>query len=104
MSDLDQQIPVSSISKKFHNTLAKVIEFLAEKARKEHGIDTVVFVGGVFLNKRLLQSSKSLLEENGFEVLQPVKYSSNDESISLGQIAYALNILKSQKHFNSPGK
>ncbi len=104
MSDLDHQIPVSSISKKFHNTLAKVIEFLAEKARKEHGIDTVVFVGGVFLNKRLLQSAKSLLEENAFEVLRPVKYSSNDESISLGQIAYALNILKSQKHFNPHGK
>lgn len=104
VSDLDQQIPAGLISRKFHNTLAKIIEFLAEKARKEHGIDTVVFVGGVFLNKRLLRSAKSLLEEKDFEVLRPMKYSPNDESISLGQIAYALNYLKSHKHFSSHRK
>lgn len=94
--DLEQKVPVSSIAAKFHNTLARIIAFMAERARKTHGIDTVVFVGGVFLNKKLLQRAAGLLEEKGFTVIRPVNYSPNDESISLGQIAYALNMLKKE--------
>jgi len=94
LKDLKQEVPVSSISAKFHNTLARVIVSVAERARRDHGINTVVFVGGVFLNKKLLHKAKSLLEQKKFNVLRTINYSPNDESISIGQIAYGLNKLK----------
>ena len=94
LKDLSQNTPISHISAKFHNTLAHVVVSVSEIARKKHNIDTVVLTGGVFLNKRVLYESSKLLERKGFEVLRPINYSPNDESISLGQIAYALNQLK----------
>ena len=97
VKDLERGRPASLISSKFHNTLALVIDSIAETARKDHGIDTVVFVGGVFLNKKLLHRAASLLEKRGFQILRPLVYSPNDESISIGQIAYALNTIKSKK-------
>lgn len=71
---------------------------MAERARRDYGIDTLVFVGGVFLNKRLLHRATRLLEGNRFRVLRSVSYSPNDESISIGQIAYALHKIKSEKN------
>jgi hydrogenase maturation protein HypF len=94
LKDLKQEVPASSISAKFHNTLARVIVSMAERARRDHGINTVVFVGGVFLNKKLLHRAKSFLEQKKFNVLRTINYSPNDESISIGQIAYGLNKLK----------
>lgn len=97
IKDLDQNIRVSSISSKFHNTIARVIASVAEKARKEQNINTVVFVGGVFLNKKLLHRATALLGKKGFTTLRPMNYSPNDESLSIGQIAYALNKIKNKK-------
>lgn len=109
--DMGQNTPLSLVSAKFHNTLAHVIAALCEKAKKAQGIDTVVLIGGVFLNKKLLSASTRLLGEKGFKVLLPMNYSPNDESISVGQIAYALNKLKKgavlqsiQPHFHSSHK
>jgi len=95
--EIELKNSASYISAKFHNTLAKVIVSVAEKARTEHHIDTAVLAGGVFSNKTLLQKTQHLLETKGFNVLRPMNYSPNDESISLGQIAYALYKLKTSK-------
>jgi hydrogenase maturation protein HypF len=94
IEDLQNKAPRSAISARFHNTLSNAVSSAAEKARDSFGIDTLVLVGGVFLNRRLLSSTSSLLRSKGFEVLRPVNYSPNDESISLGQIAHALYKLK----------
>lgn len=97
LEDLSKRISPSHISSKFHNTLAQVIVLVSERARKKYHIDTVVFIGGVFLNKRLLLRTSTLLESKGFEVLRPINYSPNDESISIGQIAYALAQLRQRE-------
>ncbi|MDH4220289.1 MAG: carbamoyltransferase HypF [Candidatus Aminicenantes bacterium] len=94
VEDLERGVPVSHISAKFHNTLASVISRVAQRARKIHGIDTVVLVGGVFLNRKLTQAANIVLKREGFSVLRPIRYSPNDESISVGQIAYALMSLR----------
>jgi len=44
----------------------------------------------VFLNALLLSRLTGELEDAGFRVLRSKVYSPNDESISLGQIAFAL--------------
>ncbi|MFA9454186.1 MAG: carbamoyltransferase HypF, partial [Candidatus Aminicenantaceae bacterium] len=81
------------ISARFHNTLAEVIAAAAHRAREEQGLDIVVLSGGVFLNRTLLEKAEALLIEDGFRVLRPLLYSPNDESISVGQIAFTLHHL-----------
>jgi hydrogenase maturation protein HypF len=87
-------VPVSIISAKFHKTLAYVITSTAENAKKQHGINTVALTGGVFCNRRLMQDATKVLERKGFSVIRPIQYSPNDESISVGQIAYALGSVR----------
>ncbi len=99
VEDLGQGVPVSHISAKFHNTLASVISRVAHRARKNHGIDTIALVGGVFLNRKLMQATNRLLEREGFSVLRPIRYSPNDESISVGQIAYGLMSLRNAESY-----
>jgi hydrogenase maturation protein HypF len=78
----------------FHDTLAGLIVTMARRARDEHGTDTVVLAGGVFLNRKLLERTTARLTRGRFRVLRPALYSPNDESLSLGQIAYGLAKLK----------
>ena len=85
----------TQIGPKFHRALSDAVTSVAVKARDAHGIGTVALVGGVFLNRALVSLARASLEENGFTVLMPEKYSPNDESISLGQVAHALARLKS---------
>lgn len=97
LRDIRRRIRTSTIAAKFHNTLAAVILSIAQAARDQEGIDTVVLAGGVFLNRFLTEKASFLLESHGFTVLRPEKYSPNDESISLGQIAHALAIIQGRK-------
>jgi len=90
VSDIKRGVAPGRISARFHETLAAAAVFTAEKARRDLGIRTVVLGGGVFCNRRLLGRVEDLLEKAGFSVLRPRKYSPNDESISVGQIAFAL--------------
>jgi hydrogenase maturation protein HypF len=94
VKDTQQGIPVSHISAKFHKTLAFAIVRMADMARKRYGINTVVLTGGVFCNRRLMQEATKICENKGYSVLRPLQYSPNDESISVGQIAYALGSLR----------
>jgi hydrogenase maturation factor HypF (carbamoyltransferase family) len=48
----------------------------------------------VFLNRRLLERTERLLAAKGFRVFRPLAYSPNDESLSLGQIAWGLAKLR----------
>jgi hydrogenase maturation protein HypF len=81
-------------ARKFHNTLARAVLGVALQARQEHKLAGVALVGGVFLNRILLEEASRLLTEAGFRVIRPEQYSPNDESISLGQVAFALAGLK----------
>ncbi|MBN2199489.1 MAG: carbamoyltransferase HypF [Candidatus Aminicenantes bacterium] len=95
--DVAAKTPLSVVSARFHQTLARAVLRVAQIARRKEGIETVALVGGVFLNRRLLEASLRLLEGKGFRVLRPENYSPNDESLSLGQIGYALNRLKKKR-------
>ncbi len=97
LQEIQAQVPPSIISARFHNTLTRIILQMALEAKKTYDIDTVVLVGGVFLNKTLLLKTESLLLKNGFFSLRPIHYSPNDESLSLGQMAFALNYLASKE-------
>lgn len=90
VADLGCGTSVSRVAAKFHETLGRVILDLSGRARDEYGIGTVSLAGGCFLNRRLLLIAERLLEGAGFRVLRSEVYSPNDESLSVGQIAFAL--------------
>ena len=96
--DLGKGLPACHVSSAFHNSLAGLVLRVALKTREERGTDTVVLAGGVFLNRVLLDRTTRRLGRAGFRVLRPVLYSPNDESLSLGQIAWGLaNIGKGRR-------
>ncbi|MDP2915324.1 MAG: carbamoyltransferase HypF [Candidatus Aminicenantes bacterium] len=100
LADVRRGLPASRIAAKFQATLARLIVEVSQRARDKHGITTVVLCGGVFLNKKLLSQTSRALTDKGIKVLRPLYYSPNDESLSVGQIAYALAYLRSGRGFN----
>jgi hydrogenase maturation protein HypF len=94
VADLSRNRPAEKVGAAFHHTLARAVGSTAERARHAYGVEWVALVGGVFLNRTLLTMTSRILKEAGFEVIRPLQYSPNDESISVGQIAYALAWLK----------
>ena len=96
VGDVSRKEPAAKIGAAFHRTLARAVASVAERARQAYGVDTVALVGGVFLNRTLLTLASRILERERFKVLRPLQYSPNDESISVGQIAYALARLKAR--------
>jgi len=93
--DLGKGTPPSVLAAKFHDSLALLIVRIAETARRIHGTEEVSLAGGVFLNRRLLEGTERRLNAAGFRVFRPLAYSPNDESISLGQIAWGLAKIRS---------
>jgi hydrogenase maturation protein HypF len=92
--DVGAGTPAAVVSARFHDSLARTIARVAERARRERGTTEVSLAGGVFLNRRLLERTEKLLGARGFRVFRPLAYSPNDESLSLGQIAWALARLR----------
>ena len=88
--DVRKGVDASVVAAKFHDSLAFLIVRVAERARDVHGTEEVSLAGGVFLNRRLLESTERRLAARGFRVFRPLVYSPSDESLSVGQIAWGL--------------
>ena len=91
--DVQSQVPISIISAKFHNGLARVFTELCQTIRTESGIHTVALSGGVWQNKTLLEKTYTLLDECGFDLLIHHQVPTNDGGIALGQVAIAASII-----------
>lgn len=89
-ADREAGVSRPDIAASFHAALARAVVAAAALARRERGLDTAVLCGGVFLNRILLERAAAGLERAGFRVLRPIRYSPNDESISIGQAAFGL--------------
>ncbi|MDO8537346.1 MAG: carbamoyltransferase HypF [archaeon] len=86
INDLKNNVSVSEISAKFHNTLAEIIVSVA----KVSGNNKVVLSGGCFQNKYLTEKTISRLREEKFSPFFHSLIPSNDGGISIGQI-FAVN-------------
>ncbi len=89
VNDVKHKVPMSIISAKFHNTIVAIVADLAEKMRKESGLNKIVLSGGVFQNRYLLERAEQLLKERDFSVYSHLHVPANDGGICLGQIAVA---------------
>ncbi|MFA6498423.1 MAG: carbamoyltransferase HypF [Desulfurivibrionaceae bacterium] len=84
----------SEISRRFHAGLVAVFTRVAEEARSQEKIKTVVLSGGVFQNRLLLEGLRASLGRAGFQVLLHKELSCNDACISLGQAVIGRQALK----------
>jgi hydrogenase maturation protein HypF len=91
MIDVQQGTPVTKISARFHNSIAKLVLELCEQIRREHGVNQVVLSGGVWQNQTLLQKTHDLLIAKEYQVYIHRKVPTNDGGLSLGQAVVAIH-------------
>ncbi len=89
VEDIKRKEPASSISCRFHNTVAAVIVDMCKQLRSETKLNLVALSGGVFQNLYLLTRTVDHLKKNGFSVLTHEHVPTNDGGISLGQAVIA---------------
>ncbi len=89
LKDIENKIPNSIISAKFHNTIGNIAVELVCKISKRYDIKQVVLSGGVFQNNYLLVYVLEKLKERDFTVYYNQQIPINDSGISVGQLAIA---------------
>ncbi len=94
LADVLARVPVSTISARFHNGLARMVTDASARIRSETAINQVVLSGGVWQNITLLGRTLSLLQEAGFQVYIHRAVPTNDGGLSLGQAAIAAQRLR----------
>ncbi len=91
INDLNNGLPVSKISARFHNTVAKIVFVVSDQIRKEFGVDQVVLSGGVWQNLTLLRQTCNLLTSENFKVFIHRQVPTNDGGLALGQAIVAVH-------------
>ncbi len=89
VEDMRTGTPVETCAARFHNSAAQVILEGCRTIRDREGISRTALSGGVFANGYLLEKTKALLEEDGFDVLLNTIVPAGDGGVSLGQAAIA---------------
>lgn len=89
VKDIVKKVDTSTISSKFHNTVAEIILQVSLKLRKKFDISRVILSGGVFQNNYLRTRAVEILKANGMKVYTHSGISTNDSGIPIGQIAIA---------------
>ena len=89
INDIKSGVDISIIANSFHYSLVNLVLKVAEKIRKNKGINKVVLSGGSFQNRILLSQCEKVLQENNFDVFTQSEIPSNDGGIALGQLAIA---------------
>jgi hydrogenase maturation protein HypF len=85
LEDLARGVPPGTIAARAHGALARSIADVAGRANETH----VALSGGCFQNRRLVESTRRALLDQGHEVLLHRFVPPNDGGISLGQAAVA---------------
>lgn len=81
--------PVGVVAARFHNTVTEVTLALVGEVADQTGVHQVCLGGGVFQNRRLVESVIRGLDDAGFEVHTGERVPVNDGGISYGQAAIA---------------
>jgi hydrogenase maturation protein HypF len=94
LTDLDSGLPVSTVSRRFHNGLIAAFTSLAESIRTQSLLTRVCLSGGTFHNAYLLMGLQKQLSGSGFEVFVQSQVPAGDGGLSLGQAMIAAYQLK----------
>ncbi len=85
VEDVRGGLPAFIISRKFHNTLIQGFAELCVVIGRETGLNSVVFSGGCFQNRLLLEGLTQTLQDRNMTVYSHMQVPTNDGGISLGQ-------------------
>jgi hydrogenase maturation protein HypF len=88
-ADVGAGAPAETVAARFHRALADSTVEACAAAASMYGTETVVLSGGVFLNRRLLETVAAGLSGHGLRVLTPRLLPAGDGGISYGQAAVA---------------
>lgn len=89
VNDLENGVPISEISGKFHHTLIQMFSKICCVIRNSTNINTAVLSGGSFQNNLLLTGLIENLNTLDFKVLTHRQVPPNDANLSLGQAIVA---------------
>ena len=87
VDDVRAGVDVGSIAGAFHQAVAGMIADVCALLGETSGHTTVALSGGVFQNRRLVELTVPLLDQQGFTTLLHRQVPPNDGGISLGQAA-----------------
>jgi hydrogenase maturation protein HypF len=91
--DVGAGVPVGAIAAGFHAALSRATAAACARVAAARGCEVVVLSGGVFQNRRLLESTARELDAAGLRVLAPRQLPANDGGISYGQAVVAARAL-----------
>ena len=89
VEDLAAGLPAGRISRRFHNTLVRMLAEMCRTLRDETGLNEVALGGGSFQNVTLFTGLHQALIEDGFTVYCHALVPANDGGLSLGQAVSA---------------
>jgi hydrogenase maturation protein HypF len=89
LADLDQRLPASTISRRFHNGMVETFSRLARLIRARSGLREVCLTGGTFQNLVLFEGLRDALRTERFEVFTHAEVPAGDGGLSLGQAMVA---------------
>jgi hydrogenase maturation protein HypF len=91
LHDLQKGIATSTISARFHNSIASMVSRVCGRLRSDYGVNDIILSGGVWQNMTLLHRSYALLESENFKVLYHKQVPTNDGGLALGQAVVAIH-------------
>ncbi len=89
LDDLQASVPISVISARVHNSIARMSWLVARQLSKQTGITRVALSGGVWQNMTLLHKTLDLMHPDGFQIYVHSQAPTNDGGIALGQAVVA---------------
>ncbi len=89
VSDLRAGVPVGILSRRFHLGLVSALAAMAERERRQSGLERVCLSGGSFQNVFLFENLVRRLTAAGFSVFTQAEVPSGDGGLSLGQALVA---------------
>jgi hydrogenase maturation protein HypF len=93
-ADVAGGVAVGTIASRFHTGVARATVDVCVTLAAAHRCERVVLSGGVFQNRRLLESVSAELHAAGLRVLVPRRLPVNDGGIAFGQAAVAAATLR----------
>jgi hydrogenase maturation protein HypF len=92
--DVAAGVPAGVIASRFHAAVCEATVLTCVGLAAGQGTDRIVLSGGVFQNRRLLESVSAGLDAAGLQVLVPERLPANDGGIAYGQAAIAAMALE----------
>lgn len=89
LEDLNNNINVALIAKKFHDTIISAVTSAALITAEKTGLKTIALSGGSWNNQYLLKKTVNILKSHKLDILLPKNIPFNDGGLSLGQAAIA---------------